>query len=283
MNPQIGILAPAKRPQKWMELYESIGQNDVEFELVFVGPNKPDYELPKNFRFVRSDVKPTQCLEIAFRNTTADLVLNIGDDCLFMTPRPLDRLYETYKTYNNAKLLLSCRSCTNGVDESHFAHRFFTHDPNSPVMPLAALMSKKFFSDLGGLDRNFIAVMWPMDIAMRAYAVGGNVILSDVYLNEESADSVLCSEFWRHDRGLIESLWTKNGKIHFHRAKPVEPFSDVNILNASQGPRGRWRGNGPVFFEKVEDYLVKVNRAIRTPSMYLYHVKKVALRLKGIS
>ncbi len=287
MNPKIGIVASAHRPQNWMDLYKSIGENDVEFELVFVGPNKPNYSLPKNFRFIQSYVKPTQCFEIAFRNTTAELVMSIADDCEFKGAQPLDRLYEAYETYNNEQLLLSCRLSTNGIDQSHFTHRFDVSDPSSPVIPLSALMSKKFFSALGGIDRNFIAVMWDVDIAMRAYALGGEVVLGDVFLDEDkkkSAGSVLCSEFWRHDRTLLESLWTKNGKIHFRRTKPVEPFDDLNILKTSQGPRGRWRGNGPIVLEKFVDELMKKKyvrwigrgyRAIRRPAMYPTYTKKL--------
>lgn len=291
MNPKIGIVASAHRPQNWMNLYKSIGDNQVDFELVFVGPNPPDYELPKNFRFIRSLVKPTQCVEIAVRNTTASLIMDIADDCEFNTLRPLDKLYSFYKSGNSDKLIVSSRLMTNGKDDSHFAHRFFAGDESTPVMDLCGLLSRKFYRDLGGIDRNFIAVMWSLDIAMRVYASGGRVVLSDVYINEDrnkSAGSNLYGEFWRHDRTLLESLWTKNGKIHFHRTKPVEPFDDFNILNASQGPRGRWRGNGPIFFEKVEDSIGRyrsifgrVNRGIRKPSMYLNYVKRMALRLKG--
>ena len=286
-SPRIGIVASAHRPQNWMDLYKSIGENDIEFELVFVGPNKPDYSLPKNFRFIQSYVKPTQCFEIAFRNTTAELVMSIADDCEFKGAQPLDRLYEAYKAINNEKLMLSCRYSLNGVDLSSHAHHFDCSDPSTPVMPLSALMSKKFFSDLGGIDRNFIAIMWDLDIAMRAYVSGGEVVLADVFLDEnrnKGAMSVLCSEFWRHDRGLLESLWTNKGKIHFHRTKPVEPFSDLNILKTSQGPRGRWRGNGPIVLEKFVDELMKKKyvrwigrgyRAIRRPAMYPTYTKKL--------
>lgn len=287
MNPKIGIVASAHRPQNWMGLYKSIGDNDIEFELVFVGPNPPDYDLPGNFCFIRSLVKPTQCIEIALRNTTADLVMNMADDTTFKISRPLDKLYETYKSYNKDKIILSCRYMLNGQDQSSGCHRFFAGDTSSPLVPLSGLMSRNLWISIGGIDRNFIAIMWDLDIAMRVHALGGDVILSDVFLDEDkdkgSAGSVLCNEFWQHDRTLLESLWTKNGRIHFHRAKPVEPFEDFNILNVSQGPRGRWRGNGPEFLEKLEDNLVRVNRAIRTPSMYLHHVKKMALRLKGTS
>jgi len=282
MNPKIGIFASAHRPQNWMGLYKSIGDNDVEYELVFVGPNPPDYELSKNFRFIKSLVKPTQCQEIAYRNTTADLVMSMADDTTFKISRPLDRLYETYKSYNNDKIILSCRYMLNGEPQTSCEH-FFANDVSSPVVPLSGLMSRSLFNNIGGIDRNFIAIMWDSDIAMRVHALGGDVILSDVFLDEDenkSDGSALCNEFWQHDRSLLESLWTKNGKIHFCRARPVEPFDDLNILKASQGPRGRWRGSGPILYEKIETNLPRVIRGIRKPSMYLNYTKRMALRLK---
>lgn len=284
IKPDISIVASAHRPQNWMDLYKSIGDNHVEFELIFVGPNPPDYQLPKNFRFIQSPVKPTQCLEIAFRNASADLVMNIADDCAFKTPSPLDRLYKMYKSYDNDKIILSCRYMLNGQEQSTSCMHFFTDDINSPVVPLSGLMSRSLFNDIGGIDRNFIGIMWDLDVAMRVYVLGGEVVISDVFLDEDkgksTAGSVLCGEFWRHDRGLLENLWVKNGKVNFSRAKPVESFSDLNILRASQGPRGRWRGNGLLFFEKIETNFPRVSRGIRKPSMYLDYAKRMAVYVK---
>ena len=278
MNPKISIIAPAHRPQNWMDLYKSIGKNDVEFELIFVGPNQPDYRLPNNFRFIRSLVKPAQCVEIALRNTTADLVMNMADDCAFKGSRPLDRLYETYKNYNNDKLILSCRYMLNGEDQPEESQRF--DGMNSPLMPLCGLMSRNLLMSMGGVDKNFIAIMWDLDIAMRVHALGGDVILSDVFLEEDkdkNAGSELCNEFWDHDRGLLFSLWKKNGKIHLRRIKPVEPFDDRNILKASQGPRGRWRGSGSIVIEKIETNLPRIIRGIRKPSMYPNYARRMVL------
>jgi len=267
-----------------MDLYKNIGENDVEFELVFVGPNQPDYRLPNNFRFIRSLVKPTQCLEIALRNTTADLVMNFADDCMFKGSRPLDRLYETYKNYNNDKLILSCKYMLNGEDQSECAYFSKndsikgTYDKSTPVMPLCGLMSRNLLMSMGGIDKNFIAIMWDCDIAMRVYALGGDVILSDVFLEEDldkSAGSELCNEFWEHDKGLLDGLWTKNRKVHFYRTKPVESFDDLNILKASQGPRGRWRGGGSIVIEKIETNLPRIISGIRKPYMYLNYARRM--------
>ena len=183
----------------------------------------------------------------------------------------------------------------NGEDQSESAYFSKTdtidpvtgiteYDKSSPVMPLCGLMSRNLLMSIGGIDKNFIAIMWDCDIAMRVHALGGDVILSDVFLEEDkykSAGSELCNEFWEHDRGLLESLWTKNGKTHFCRTKPVESFDDLNILKASQGPRGRWRGSGSIVIEKIETNLPRVIRGIRKPSMYLNYARRMALGLMG--
>ncbi|MFH1309190.1 MAG: hypothetical protein ABIH85_00760 [Candidatus Omnitrophota bacterium] len=290
MNPKIGIVASAHRPKYWMSLYESLGKNNIEFELIFVGPNPPHYKLPKNFHFIRSFVKPAQCVEIAVRNTTADFIMDIADDCGFKTSRPLDKLYDFYKSCNSDKVIVSSRMMTNGEDQSHFAHRFHVNENSSFLIPVCGFMSKKFYFSIGGIDKNFIAIMWSLDVAMRVYALGGRVVLSDVYLNEDRSKSMgsnLCGEFWGHDRVLLESLWTTNGKLCLDRKNPVESFSDFNLLSASQGPRGRWRGDGSLFVEKAEDIMMKcksnfgrISRGIKQPSMYFSYAKRLASRLK---
>jgi len=295
-KPDISIFASAHRPQNWMDLYRSIGHNNVSFEIVFVGPNVPDFELPDNFKFIKSCTKPTQCIEIAVRNTSADLIMNIADDTEFRTEKPLDILYQTYKSFNNDKILLSCRYMCNGQDVSSKSHRFYFGDDSAPIMPLSALMSKKLYFDIGGIDRNFIAVMWDCDIAMRVYAIGGEVILSNVYLDELESKrhgSYLCLEFWSHDRKLLERLWSINKKTHLNRTKPVEPFSDFRILEESQGPRGKWHGTSPVLVEKFVDFpinniklLMRITHriifffriayhALRNPSKYPMYAKRI--------
>lgn len=285
MIPRISIYGPAHRPQNWLDFYRSLGANDISFEIVFVGPNDPDFELPSNFKYIRSYTKPAQCAEIASRNTTADLIMNVADDYEFRTAKPLDRLYNAYKSYNNDKLMLSCRYMLNGEDRSYTDQRFIAGDDSSPIMPMFGLVSKTLYKDIGGIDRNFIAVMWDLDIAMRIYALGGEVILSDVYADElksKSGGSNLCSDFWHHDRGLLEDLWPRNGQGYLNRARRVEPFADARILELSQGPRGRWRGSGPLAYEKLEDFwrrdrplFSRGYRAIRNPTQYATYAKRI--------
>lgn len=240
--PDISIYGSAYRTDLWMKFYNSIGENKVSFEVIFAGPNEPDFTLPDNFKFIKTDVKPAQCYEIAARQTRAELIMPIADDTAFRDTCPLDTLYETYYSYNDSKLILSCRYMLNGNDVSRTWHKFYYKNMASLTMPLSGLMSRQLYVDIGGIDRNFIATMWDREIAMRVYALGGKVVLSGVYLNEERAGSGgICQEFWPHDRKWLDSFWPNiNPDGPFNRSQPVEPFSDYRILEESQGPKGRW-------------------------------------------
>jgi hypothetical protein len=244
-QPIISLYGPANRPQYWMDLYRSIGDNDVSFEIIFVGPIEPNYLLPNNFKFIKSNVKPAQCCEAASRYATGKLLLNVVDDIEFRTSNPLDKLYAEYVTYNDEKLILSCRYMMDGVDVSNECHRFYATDPNSPIMPAVGLVSKRAYRELGGIDRNFLGLFSDLDIAMRLYAIGGRVLLSNsVYINEvthpDLKTSLLASEVGVHDRLLLNSLWVASGNLSFVRTRPFEPFSNERILEESQGPKGRW-------------------------------------------
>lgn len=294
MRPEVSLFSSAHRPQNWLALYESIGKSIPHVELVFVGPNDPEFTLPENFHFIRSDVKPVQCFEIALRNCKAEHVMYVADDCVFVTTDPIVQLMKLYRSIDDSRCMISCRYMLNGDDQSDAAHHFFYGDTKTPVMPVSGFAAKRLFERIGGIDRNFIAVMWDQDIAMRIHQEGGAVVLSDVYINEDkkrSAGSMLCSEFWSHDRGLLEDLWMEDGELLQKRKRKVESFSDIGITIRSQGPRGRWRGSGPLVFEKIEDsakvtwprirvfgrriislFLENLNR-LRSPKKYPRYVK----------
>ena len=243
MKPDITIYAAAVRPKYWMDFYNSIGSNDTSFEVIFVGPNEPAFKLPDNFKYIKSNTKPTQCFEIGRRNAVGELLLNVSDDCEFQTEHPLDVLYKTYKSYNDEKVIVSCRYMQNGVDRSETDHYFFCGDPTSPMMPMHSLISRKLLDRLGGIDRNFVAVFWDLDIAMRVYAIGGTVLFSDVYSNEDKSkklNSDLCAKFGGPDRAFLEYLWTVRGRITYIRNIPVTPFSNYKLLEETQGQKGKW-------------------------------------------
>lgn len=240
---QFSLIATAARPQYWMNLYRSIGGNSVRFELVFAGPNRPTFTLPWSFKYIQTNVKPAQCVEIASRHATGELIMQVADDLEFITEHPLDELYHLYKSFNNEKIMLSPRYTVDGIDVSDESTHFFYADGSSPTVAVGMILSRKMYRELGGMDRNFMAILGETDVAMRLYSIGGGVVLSNVYVNEDKSKcqgSDLCHEVWDHDRKIFEDLWMMNGKVQFTRTRPLEPFSDERILEESQGPKGRW-------------------------------------------
>ena len=61
----ISLFMSASRPKWWERMYESLEGNKCEWEIIAVGPNKPKWHLPYNFRYLRMNYKPCQCYAIA--------------------------------------------------------------------------------------------------------------------------------------------------------------------------------------------------------------------------
>jgi hypothetical protein len=221
----ISIYASAIRTEKWLDLYKSIGENETPFELVFVGPNEPDFDLPDNFRFIKSDKKPAQCWAIAADKCKYDLILNITDDIVFATEHPIDAFLRSFKYMNTEKVIISGRYMLNGVDRTWDEQVYNLGDNTSPLMPVCSLMSKKLFNEMGGIDRNFNAVCWDLDIAMRLIANGGKITLSNVFVNEICKGHDLYFGNCGHDRKLLDELWMRGKELHFKRLREVEPYT----------------------------------------------------------
>lgn len=245
-DPVISIIATAARPENWQRFYDSVGQNDVPWEIVFVGPKPPVHEMPENFIYVHSKVKPAQCVEIAQRTARGELQLHAADDMIFTTPHPLDEVYRVYKETDDplAIVSLTCEGAEGW-------NRFFGGDMESPILPLSGTMATKLWRDVGGVDRNFVSVYFDVDIAMRIFAIGGRVVPSNVSIDTDvpmpgfakSSGTILGGEFTAPDRTRLNELWTVDGRVHLTRAVPFEPLDDRDLLVKSQHPRGRWRYN----------------------------------------
>jgi hypothetical protein len=241
-SPIISVYGSACRPQNWLSLYNTLRDSSINFEIVFVGPNEPNYPLPDNFKYIQSNVKPAQCVEIASRYTSGELIMQIADDLEFRTPKMLDSLYRAYVTYNDERLIVSCRFMVDGVDVSDLCCNYLAGHSETPMISVAGLMSNKLYKEVGGIDRNFMAVCGDMDMIMRVHKCGGSVVLSDVYVNESRVHcgGDLYALYSVQDRALLDSLWMVGERVQLDRARLFEPFSDERILEESQGPKGRW-------------------------------------------
>jgi len=228
MKPIISLLASAHRTDLWLDWYKSIGDNQISFEVIFVGPNKPDFQLPDNFYFIESHVKPPQCWEIAARRAEGKYLLFLGDDVFFnlpdyissdvftrmrdpsgspvtdisnflagvgysSTPNPLDTLYTNFLSYNTEKLMLSCRLVQILTDITRVydaaCHRPSGSYSKEVILPVGFMITADYYRYLGGCDINFIGLYWDLDLCFRVIEDEGITKLGNVWLVEDTRRS----------------------------------------------------------------------------------------------
>ena len=289
-KPIISLCLSAYRPKNWMSLYKSVGKNTtVDFEIIFVGPNAPDYELPKNFRFIKSMVKPCQCREIAHRNAIGDFVMMVADDVVFNGESPLDSLYKVFNDQGNEKMIVSPRYILDGKLQPLSIHKWDKSivKKGAPYFPVSGLMKRKVYNEIGGTDKNFIGIMCDLELALRIYNAGGGLIFSsDVTVEEkqEASDGgSLCVEYYELDNSYLKNLWIKDKKILSKRAKVLEPYKDEDLYTISQGPRGRWRGNNLLIIEEIIDskkMFQRIFRVIMQPKKYSSYLIRIYAQMQ---
>jgi hypothetical protein len=243
-NIKFSLCASAFRPSFWLETYLSLQTNSIPWEIVYVGPKPPTFELPKNFIYIQSNVKPSQCYEIAFRTARGELIHWMADDCTYPVSA-IDKMYWFWQSFHNEKLITAFRTIEDDRDITD-VHRLRGRDMSAPRMAPFGVISKKLFHELGGYDRRFICGQSENDIVMRVYEIGGELQISDIPVfvhhnkNHHASGTVFRSGFYHEDRKVLENSWIKDGVIQSKRLDPVEPFEDKDILIKTQSQKGIW-------------------------------------------
>ncbi len=243
-NIKISICASALRPAQWKAIYDSLTQNSIEWELIYTGPNEPNFELPKNFTFIKSSVKPSQCYQISFNQARGELTAWSADDTNY-PPNALDNIYNFYKLFNDEKVVVAFRTIEDGRDITEF-HRFRGRDMSAPRMAPFGVVNTEMFRKLGGYDRRFVCGQSENDVVMRFIEIGGRVEISNVPVivnhvgAHHNSGTVFRSGYYKIDRQVLEDAWIEKGMILNKRKYPVEPFSDLNILIETQSNKGQW-------------------------------------------
>ena len=236
--PLVSVVSSAAKPYLWADWYKSM-EGTIPFEVVAVGPNPPTYALPNNFKFILSKVKPVQCWEIATRNAIGQYLVFMADDQLLQGPDPFKRLIAEYMPYNTDKLMLSLRWLSNVGLAPIGIHQHVT-DPNI-YMPVGFMITNNFYRHLGGLDRNFIALYWDLDLCFRVAMDGLTRVSSVIALEKANISPGLWDAYKQVDQEVtVNKIWPITLGQPLKRSQPLEPFVDDNILLVSQGPKGVW-------------------------------------------
>lgn len=245
MKPIISICAGAHRIKHWTDVYNSVKANDIPFEIIFVtdkkpGKGNPDIDLPPNFKWIYSTVKPAQCYEIASRHAEGELIFWTSDVTLY-NPHAFDEAYKLYKI-GDYKTMIAFRMFEGRKGEmrdttdNHFLY-------NRRIMPFG-MMSKQFIRELGGLDiLTFICGQSENDLVLRGYAAGGTVLLSNkscIYNDYDKHEGEFnCrGPMFMHEKQLLFNLWRLDKQNNLKRTRPFVYCDDKDLLTISQGPKG---------------------------------------------
>ena len=249
-KPVISLICSAIRTKLWLGFYGRLTDNETPFEIVFIGPKKPDFQLPENFRYIQSDVKPEQCLEAASRMAEGEYLLPAPDDVVY-SDHALDRLLAAFLKAKNDLVVISMINRKAQMRSKE--HRFIPSDPTSPRMPFfGGMVKKSVWRGLGGLDNRFVSSHGGTDMTLRILEQGGSVVYAeDVFIDEivKSGPRLWMTYGRKFDHPFMMRLWsTRSWKHGFRRRFSkvrrdiLHPYKDDRILDASQGFTGSWRG-----------------------------------------
>jgi len=249
----------SNKPENWMMCYDSLCSDtrDVDVEMVIAGPVAPDYKLPSNINYIKTNnIKPSQCAEIARRNAQGDYIVIIADDVVFvegsMNSLYLDYMKKMEKS-DEPRIVLA-----KSIDEQAYKQKRFDrvvdnfvyrrgglirHSPN--VSLHVALIDRKFFDQIGGIDNRFLAVYWDMDLALRFFQLGIKSEWADNAMTIEKIENIpgsairITKRVRRYERWVVDHLWVR----HVIPGEPV-PSDTVYDYYLKGNP------NGPPLYQK---------------------------------
>jgi len=245
---KISLVASSIRPFLWMDFYNSLSSNEIEYEIIFVGDVKPNFELPKEIKYIYSPVKPVQCYQIGFRESKGELIHWTSDETIYQ-PKALDIIYSFFQSFNDKRIIVGFKvKENNGISFSITSTSHKLSTPDSPQMACFGVIRYDFMRYLGGYDQRFITGQAENDLCMRCLDEGGKIYMCDeaeihVYHNKAHKDNYKDSKFrkwYSQSRAFLEECWFIDGVWCPTRVKPFLPFNDKELLKITQGPKGDW-------------------------------------------
>jgi GT2 family glycosyltransferase len=246
-KPIFSLIAPAIRSKFYERVYNSISfENDIPFEIIFVGHKNPDKKMPQNFHYVYTKVKPAQSLEIAARNASGDYLIPVSDDLLFSEGFLKNTL--KYIEEKGKDVFITYRLAINGEMKDDWIH-LLSVDKKIEYTPLGAtgVFDRKIWHKLGGIDKGFYYAFSDSDLQLRFRETRDIFITPDCWINE-SRDAHKGSRraskiiSMKSERIFFNKFWVKNNKFVGKRLEKVIPFDDKDILIKNQGrnAKGGW-------------------------------------------
>lgn len=242
---QVSLFGSCIHTEKWPAFLKQFESNDVNIEIVLAGPNPPDFELPKNVKFIHvyPDLGLGPCCQVAANHCEGETLFLVGDDCLY-SPHIADKLYARYKESNDYKCMPCARWCAtpgstaantheelipeNDITDSYWQIRQIPG--RTDIYYAFGLWSRKFFDELGGYDRRFVIAPYDADMQLRAFQRGGwHSYVMDAFLTEPLGPENRAWNRWNGQLGceqLLFGRWYSNGQFQggYLLPEPRTPF-----------------------------------------------------------
>jgi len=270
----ISIIIPSINPKTWPQLIKNYYSKKVQVEIIFLSPANYNLSLPKNVKFIKTDFKVNQCLEIGLRSSSNYYSFQSADDIsLKGSEDPLaDMVYAANSFPNN---LICIKYAINGKKVSRNETNLVSNHPKT-LIPLAGVISKKMINEVGGYNKNYIASYGDIDLYLRIKNAGYKYRWLDIYMDEYrpkgSSLGQLSFRYLGHDIKYLKYNWLKynsKNKIFILRNQPLEnfkPFNKNNLLQIEQG-----RGINIIFKLKLFRILMKY-KIFRYGALIIYKV-----------
>lgn len=233
-KPEVSIVLPAIRQERWDALYDSIllACKKYTFELIICGPLPLTPHLHKrtNVKYAKDLGSQVRASNIAASLAEGKLITWIADDAV-MFPDSLDKnidlLYEMGNNYKNVVIMkyIEGKNGTEKINKPDSYFEFKNTDFNLPNIPSEwilfnnPLMTRAFYEEIGGLDNTFeTCPVAHTDFAARAQNLGAKVKISPIFFLD-------CD----HMEGMTgDHMPIHIGQLYFDTPKFIEKYSNPN-------------------------------------------------------
>lgn len=245
----ISIIVPSIYPHLWPLIIENYNSTSVNVEIIFIGPKECNFLLPKRVKFIKSDFKVVQCLEIGLKSATSFYIFQSGDDQMFKADGSRDPLGDMVNAARNfPNKIISIGLANNGKKLSVNDHCLISNHPQTSI-PWGLILTKEIINQVGGYNSNYIGSFADVDLYLRIRKLKKEIVnLNHVYMDEvrNSQDpganlGLLSFRYLGHDIKYLKYNWVdfdKKKNIYFLRDESLEkflPFDQKNLFTKEQG------------------------------------------------